>query len=268
MAIPVREVFTAKAGNTLIIADYSQLELRVVAHLATCTPMIEVLSTGGDIHSSTAYKMFDDVRTAVDEGQVALDRSSDSELTMVKDKFPEFRKRAKILNFALLYGKTAHGLAKEWNVPQQEAQQIIDKWFDAFPEIRDWDKAVRADAKHGVFARTVMGRIRLVEGAAANSSPRLKAHSLRQAVNSPVQGSAADIVTMAMLKVDESKTLKKMGFRQVLQVHDEIILEGPSEVAEEALTEVLRIMEDPLPFPFKVPLRVDARIADTWRNHE
>mmetsp|Transcript_44532 Transcript_44532/g.127637 ORF Transcript_44532/g.127637 Transcript_44532/m.127637 type:complete len:1194 (+) Transcript_44532:58-3639(+) len=268
VAIPVREAFTAKAGNTLIIADYSQLELRVVAHLATCTPMIEVLSTGGDIHSSTAYKMFDDVRTAVDEGQVELDRSSDSELPLVKDKFPEFRKRAKTLNFALLYGKTAHGLAKEWKMPKQEAQQIIDKWFDAFPEIRDWDKAVRADAQNGVFARTVMGRIRPVEGTAASASPKKKAYSLRQAVNSPVQGSAADIVTMAMLKVDESKTLKKMGFRQVLQVHDEIILEGPSEVAEEALTEVLRIMEDPLPFPFKVPLRVDARIADTWRHHE
>ena len=145
----VRDLLSAKPGRCLLMADYSQLELRLVAHLANCQPMMDILKAGGDIHSRTAYNMFDEVRKAVDEGTVLLDSTCETceterqdSLPLVKDEFPEFRKKAKTLNFSLLYGKTSFALAKDWNVTEAEAQEVIDRWFAVFPEVRQWlDKA-------------------------------------------------------------------------------------------------------------------------------
>lgn len=266
--LPVRRVIEAPPGKSLLVADYEQLELRVIAHLSNCAAMIDILAAHGDIHSRTAYKMFSDVKDAVDKNLVLLDKScmdsGNSSLPLVRDKFPELRKRAKTLNFSLLYGKTPFTLGKEWGISTKEAQSVIDRWFDAFPEISAWKAKAEADAAT-VGARTILGRARPLRDLRCKDF-RLKKHAERAAGNSPVQGSAADIVTLAMLQIRESEKMKALGFVQLLQVHDELLLEGPTETASEALEELRRLMEHPLPFKLRVPLPVHAVICSNWHD--
>jgi len=261
---PARSILAAPPGKRLLVADYAQLELRLVAHLANCTSMIDILQSGGDIHSRTAYKMFEEVKLAVDQGLVVVDeaaRDKDAhDAPLVKDHFPELRKKAKTLNFALLYGKTAYSFAIDWNIEQFEAQAVIDRWFQAFPEVKTWMDLAHSTYK-GEERRTLptlLGRCRPLRG------PRHRA--LRVAGNTPVQGSAADVVLSAMVGVDESEVLRRLGFQTVLQIHDELVLEGPEDSAEEALNELVRIMENPLPFKLKVPLLVDACHVQSWND--
>lgn len=272
--LAVRSILAAPPGRRLLVADYAQLELRLVAHLANCSSMIEILSSGGDIHSRTAYKMFQEVKSAVDQGLVLLDESdttpdtarasqaSQASLELVKDHFPELRKKAKTLNFSLLYGKTKYSFAKDWKITEDEAQVFIDRWFQAFPEVKDWMDRAHATYRpeiggvEGTTLGTILGRFRRLRG------PRHRA--LRVAGNTPVQGSGADVVLSAMVKAEDSVVLQRLGFQTVLQIHDELVLEGPENSAEEALGELVRIMEDPLPFKLKVPLKVDAKQVQTW----
>lgn len=262
-AVPLREAFAARPGQLLIVADYGQLELRVCAHLADSTPMVELLKAGGDIHSRTAQLMFKEVAGAVERGEVEVDGSGPG---TVKEEFPEERRRAKVLNFSVLYGKTAFTLAKEWGVQPKEAEALIEKWYAAFPEISVWKRRMEEEAK-SAGARTLLGRDRPVWGRPSSRNAwQAEKYAQRQASNSPVQGGAADIVVSAMLKLRESELLNRLGYRQILQVHDEVILEGPAEHADEALAEVVRVMEDPLDFALRVPLVVDARHAATWHQ--
>mmetsp|Transcript_103711 Transcript_103711/g.329774 ORF Transcript_103711/g.329774 Transcript_103711/m.329774 type:complete len:246 (-) Transcript_103711:74-811(-) len=240
-----------------------------MAHLADCKSMIDLLASGGDIHSRTAHLMFEEVRQAVEAGEATVDAAwpgAAEGAPLVKDCFPEERRRAKALNFSVLYGKGAFTLAKEWEVSQQEAGEMIQRWYDSFPEVRTWKASAESAVADG-GARTLLGRERPVgrmreeEGRKPHAT---KARIMRVASNSPVQGSAADIATAAMLRMEESPCLRELGYRQVLQVHDEVLLEGPEEGADEALQEVVRLMEDPLPFRLRVPLQVDARHSRTW----
>lgn len=259
---PARSILAAPPGKRLLVADYAQLELRLVAHLADCTSMIDILQSGGDIHSRTAYKMFEEVKLAVDQGLVVVDEAArDKDAPLVKDHFPELRKKAKTLNFALLYGKTAFSFAIDWNIEQSEAQAVIDRWFQAFPEVKEWMDIAHSRYKYQGEKKTLptlLGRCRPLRG------PRHRA--LRVAGNTPVQGSAADVVLSAMVGVDESEVLRRLGFQTVLQIHDELVLEGPEDSAEEALNELVRIMENPLPFKLKVPLLVDACHVQSWND--
>ena len=146
---PARSILAAPPGKRLLVADYAQLELRLVAHLADCTSMIDILQSGGDIHSRTAYKMFEEVKLAVDRGLVVVDEAArDKDVPLVKDHFPELRKKAKTLNFALLYGKTAFSFAIDWNIEQSEAQAVIDRWFQAFPEVKKWMDLAHSEFKY------------------------------------------------------------------------------------------------------------------------
>eukprot|EP00746_Dinoflagellata_sp_MGD_P167598 gnl/MRDRNA2_/MRDRNA2_98357_c0_seq1.p1 gnl/MRDRNA2_/MRDRNA2_98357_c0~~gnl/MRDRNA2_/MRDRNA2_98357_c0_seq1.p1 ORF type:complete len:1314 (+),score=275.68 gnl/MRDRNA2_/MRDRNA2_98357_c0_seq1:3-3944(+) len=264
----IRNAFVASAGKIFIIADYSQLELRVLAHLSDCKPMISAIEAGGDFHSRTAANMFSSVAAAVKAGDVLLEENSEgtssTHVPTIKKAFPVQRNQAKTLNFSVLYGKTSWGLAKDWGLSEGEAQDIIKRWYDAHPGVKEWQERMKAQARETGFIPTMLGRCRRLRGLAKGSTPGERSHALRAAINTPVQGSAADIVTAAMLELWRSPELKRLGFRQVLQVHDELLLEGPVEVAEEALSEVIRIMEDPLPFKLAVPLVVDARISKTW----
>ena len=264
----VRSVVAAPSGKRLLVADYGQLELRLVAHLSDCPTMISILAQGGDIHSRTAYHMFEEVRQRVDEGQVALEGDSGGVVT-VKDHFPELRKRAKTLNFALLYGKTAFSLAKDWDLSQGEASGIIDRWFQTFPEIEAWMKQLHqnADSSTGATAVTLLGRRRQL-GRLTGRSFIERGRTQRVAGNTPVQGSAADVVLSAMVKVERSEVLRRLGYHLVLQIHDELLLEGPEENANEALAELVRLMEDPLPFKLRVPLKVNASHVQTWKEAE
>lgn len=262
----VREAFTADVGCSLLIADYTQLELRILAHLSSCKEMCDILNSGGDLHSRTAARVFESVKKAHAAGHIRIDsrtsgegegpiQSSESLPPLLKDEFPEERKRAKTLNFAVIYGMSASTLARDWGVSRLQAESYIASWYDCYPEVRQWQERTIQEAHKLGSVRTIMGRKR-----------HLRELLERVAINSPVQGSAADIVTLAMLRIQESNLLKELGFRLSNQIHDEVILEGPKEGAAEALDEVIRLMEDPLPFQLDVKLSVDARCANRWQG--
>jgi len=266
----IRKAFRAKEGCALVVADYGQLELRLLAHVAKCESMLVAFREGGCFHSRTAVGMFDHVREAVESGAVLLEKGSspeDSDKPLVKDVYASERRRAKTLNFSIAYGKTAHGLAKDWGVKQEEAQDMLRAWYDDRPEVEAWQKRTIADAKRTGYTTTLMGRRRNLPDI-LEKNRALQGRGARAAINTPIQGSAADVVMMAMLKIAESETLEDLGYTLLLQIHDEVILEGPEEHKEAALAEVTKLMEAPFDGigldPLHVDLTVDAKTAATW----
>jgi DNA polymerase-1 len=171
------------------------------------------------------------------------------------------------LNFSIAYGKTAHGLSQDWGVSQTEAQEMLDKWYEARPEVRDWQKNTKAYARKYGITRTLMGRYRQLPGAVSGKKKEL-GHAERASINTPIQGGAADIAMIAMNKINNSVKLQRLGWILLLQIHDEVILEGPEETAEEAFDEVLNCMQAPwVPGLEKtsVPLLVDGSYSHkTW----
>lgn len=266
----IRDAFIAEPGNTLIVADYGQLELRLMAHMTTCESMVQAFKEGGCFHSRTAMGMYPYIKDSVDNGDCLLEwdySKGQPTVPLVKDKFGSERRKAKTLNFSIAYGKTVHGLAADWGITTDEAQETLNAWYNDRPEVRDWQEKTRNMAKGLGFVRTIMGRYRELPDAGGNYGPAV-GHALRAAINSPIQGSAADVVMMAMLRLWRSEVLKDMGWRLLLQIHDEVILEGPKETKDKALAEVISCMEDPFDskglLPISVHLDVDAKSADTW----
>jgi DNA polymerase-1 len=271
----VRQAFTAnqKLGNTLIVADYGQLELRILAHMANCRSMIEAFELGGDFHSRTALGMYDHIKRAIDQGDCLLewdgsDGHGEPPVPLLKDMFSAERRRAKVLNFSIAYGKTAHGLSKDWGVTLKEAEETVERWYAERAEVRTWQHEQHALALSEGYVCTILGRRRQLPDARSKNKA-LRAHSLRAAINTPIQGSAADVATAAMLRIDNNQTLKDLGWKLLLQVHDEVILEGPKESAEEAQKIVVECMKSPFgdncsTMPLRVELSVDSKYADTW----
>mmetsp|Transcript_10922 Transcript_10922/g.16369 ORF Transcript_10922/g.16369 Transcript_10922/m.16369 type:complete len:464 (+) Transcript_10922:550-1941(+) len=265
----IRGAFCAKPKHKLIVADYGQLELRLLAHMTQCHSMIEAFRKGGDFHSRTALGMYPEVSNAVESGDVLLEwdyaaaNGAEPDKPLLKDVYATERKRAKTLNFSIAYGKTAMGLAKDWAVSVKEAKRTLDLWFEDRPEVRAWQQRTIAEAKRTGYTRTLMGRYRLLPD--INSRNRgFRSHSERAAINTPLQGGAADVVMMAMLKVHHDERLQTLGWKQLLQIHDELILEGPQESCEEALQRLKDIMAHPFEQPLLIDLVVDASIGDTW----
>eukprot|EP00981_Chlorochromonas_danica_P006017 scaffold1244_cov162-Ochromonas_danica.AAC.53 len=265
----IRDAFIAEEGKTFIVADYGQLELRVLAHVTRCASMIEAFAKGGCFHSRTAMGMFGYIREAVDSGKVMLEwdySKGQPTVPLVKDTFASERRKAKTLNFSIAYGKTVHGLAEDWGISKEEAQETLDAWYRDRPEVKEWQQRTQQMAKRGGYVRTMMGRYRRLPD--ANGLGPSAGHALRAAINTPIQGSAADIVMMAMIKLWSSEKLKNLGWKLLLQIHDEVILEGPKETRDEAMKEVRECMENPfdhfgLP-PLLVHLDVDAKSEDSW----
>ena len=263
----IRQAFQASQGNSLIVADYGQLELRLLASMTDCKSMIDAFESGGDFHSRTAMDMFDNVKQKVDDGEVLLEwdyAKGEPPKPLLKDEYASERRKAKTLNFSIAYGKTAHGLSQDWGVSQQEAQEMLDKWYDARPEVRDWQANTKAYARRFGLTRTLMGRYRQLPEATGRNK-RLLGHAERASINTPIQGGAADVAMMAMIKINESEKLKRLGWILLLQVHDEVMLEGPEETAEEAFDEVIHCMESPWVLGLSktsVPLLVDG----SWKH--
>jgi DNA polymerase-1 len=260
----IRAAFKAGAGRKLVVADYGQLELRVLAHLAQCTSMVDAFAAGGDFHSRTAMGMYAYVRQAVDRGEVLLEWDEHKGVApapLLKDKFKEERRKAKILNFSIAYGKTAFGLAKDWQISFEEAERTVELWYGDRPEVREWQQRTKEGARRTRRVHTILGRHRNLPDI---NTRTLKAHNERAAINTPIQGSAADIVMCAMLKAWRSEELAALGFRMLLQVHDEIILEGPEAAAPAAMAALVRIMERPFDRPLLVDLVVDAKVVSSW----
>ncbi|KAK9839857.1 hypothetical protein WJX81_006741 [Elliptochloris bilobata] len=268
----VRKAFTAdvEKGNTLVVADYGQLELRLLAHMASCRSMREAFELGGDFHSRTALNMYDHIQQAVTEGACLLEWDGGASghepppVPLLKDMFGSERRKAKVLNFSIAYGKTAHGLARDWGTSLAEAEETVERWYSDRPEVREWQRRQRKLAMEKGFVRTLLGRERRLPDARQRGAAQ--GHALRAAINTPIQGSAADVATAAMLTIARNERLRDLGWTMLLQVHDEVILEGPKESAEEAQALVVACMERPFAGqnPLSVDLVVDSNVADTW----
>jgi len=238
----IRSAFIAAPGHVLISADYSQIELRVLAHLAGEDSLIESFRVGEDIHDRTALKVF----------------GAESGLSK-----HELRRRAKIINYALLYGKTAFTLAKDIGVTKEAAQAFIDAYFAGFPKVRDYiDTTIEESRKSGVV-KTMFGRRRLVpELNSRNGQIRMAAE--RATINMPIQGTAADVLKRAMIDIHTALARPGTRTRMILTVHDELVFEAPTEQADEASAMVKELMQNAV--KLAVPLDVDVGYADNWRD--
>lgn len=263
----IRAAFQSSPGNNLIIADYGQLELRLLASLTECNSMIDAFAAGGDFHSRTAIDMFPHVYDAVKSGDCLLEwdyTQGQPTKPLLKDMFASERRKAKTLNFSIAYGKTAHGLSQDWGVSKKEAEDMLEAWYNARPEVKRWQLKTRDIAQNQGITRTLMGRYRQLP-AAMGHDRKLSEHALRASINTPIQGGAADIAMMAMNKINASQKLHALGWILLLQIHDEVMLEGPEETAEEAFEEVLLCMQEPWVYGLektKVPLTVDG----SWKH--
>ncbi|OMO74407.1 hypothetical protein CCACVL1_16732 [Corchorus capsularis] len=213
----IRQAFVAAPGNSLIVADYGQLELRILAHLADCKSMLDAFKAGGDFHSTTAMNMYSHIREAVEKRQVLLEwhpqpGEEKPPVPLLKDAFASERRKAKMLNFSIAYGRTPVGLAKDWKVSVEEAKNTVNLWYKGRREVLEWQK---------------------------QRTPFTLTHSCR----CMLQG--ADVAMCAMLQISKNERLKELGWRLLLQVHDEVILEGPSESAEVAKAIVVDCMSKP-----------------------
>ncbi|CAD8076713.1 unnamed protein product [Paramecium primaurelia] len=263
----IRKSFIAKKGNKLIVADYGQLELRVLAHMTKCKAMIDAFLKGGDFHSRTVITMFPHIQEEIDKGELLIEwdkQKGKAPAPLVKDKYAAERRKAKVLNFSIAYGKTATGFAKDWQCEVKEAQKTIDAWFAQRKEVEQWQYNVRMIAKNQFFTQTLLGRYRYLEKYFQQQTRSYINHGLRAAINTPIQGGAADIVIAAMVKIYKNQSLKDLGYKLLLQVHDELILEGPEENAQQALKIVKELMENPFEIQLELPLEVDAKIGNNW----
>jgi DNA polymerase-1 len=240
----IRKAFVAAPGNRLVSADYSQIELRLLAHIADIPALKSAFSDGVDIHAMTASEMFG---------------------VPVKGMDPMIRRRAKAINFGIIYGISAFGLANQLSIPREEAGAYIRKYFERFPGIRDYMEATKAACRRDGYVTTIFGRRAHYPDIAAKN-PSIRAFNERAAINAPIQGSAADIIRRAMIRMDAALLGAKLDARMLLQVHDELVFEVPEPQVEATLPVISRIMID-APEPairLSVPLQVDARAAANW----
>jgi DNA polymerase-1 len=242
----IRRAFVADADHVLISADYSQIELRVLAHLSQDETLIAAFQRGDDIHDQTALKVF----------------GPESGLGP-----HELRRRAKIINYALLYGKTAFTLAKDIGVTQQAAQAFIDAYFAGFPRVRGFIDGTIATARETGVVKTLFGRRRLVPELRSRNG-QVRSAAERVTVNMPIQGTAADILKRAMIDVHAaiSALSGRSGpaGRMILTVHDELLFEVPRERADELSAVIREQMESAA--VLAVPLTVDVGIGDNWKD--
>lgn len=238
----------------------------MLAILTNCKSMIEAFKVGGDFHSRTAATMFDNIKKELEAGTLLMEKPKDPEdkRPVVKDKYANERKKAKTMNFSVAYGKSAFGFAKDWNCTVQEAEKFVELWYKERPEVKEWQELQKRVAVEKGYTRTLMGRYRNLTKHFSEFQKMRALHGLRAAINTPVQGGAADIVIAAMVKISKNQQLRDLGYEMLLQIHDELVLEGPAEKATEALAIVKECMENPIDFEFPVKLEVDAKICDNW----
>jgi DNA polymerase-1 len=240
----IRRAFVAAKGCKLVSADYSQIELRLLAEIADIAALKKAFRDGEDIHAMTASEMFG---------------------VPIKNMTPEVRRRAKAINFGIIYGISAFGLANQLGIEREEAAAYIKKYFERFPGIRDYIEETKAFCKKHGYVLTLFGR-KCHYPDIVNSNPSIRAFNERAAINARLQGSAADIIRRAMVRIEPALKAAKLNAQMLLQVHDELIFEVPEAEVAKTLPVVKKVMEDaPMPaVSLSVPLHVDARAADNW----
>ncbi len=240
----IRTAFIAEKGNRLISADYSQIELRVLAHVADIPELKKAFEDGLDIHAMTASEMFG---------------------VPIKDMDPMIRRQAKAINFGIIYGISAFGLANQLGIPRGEAQEYIKKYFERFPGIREYMETTKEFCRKNGYVTTIFGR-RCHYPNINSKNPSVKSFNERAAINAPIQGSAADIIRRAMIRVPDALAKKKLKAQMLLQVHDELIFEAPNEEIAATKKVATQVMADAChpALDFSVPLVVDTGDGATW----
>lgn len=237
----IREAFVADSGKTLLSLDYSQIELRILAHIADIPELKQAFAEGQDIHAATASEMFG----------VPLDKMT-----------PDIRRQAKAINFGVIYGISGFGLARNLRIPRSEAQGFIDRYFERFPGIRTYMDDTVAFAKENGFVETLFGR--KIHTPQINAKGPHAGFARRQAINAPIQGTAADVIRRAMIRMDAA--ISDLPARMLLQVHDELIFEVDEDAVDASASRVRDVMEgaaDPV-VKLSVPLVVDAGHGANW----
>jgi DNA polymerase-1 len=226
----------------IIAADYSQIELRIMAHISQDQNLLSAFNEDKDVHSATASTMFN----------VPLDAVTQ-----------EHRRKAKAINFGLIYGMSAFGLAKQIDVSRTEAKQYIEAYFENYPNVLNYMDSTKELAKEKGFVETVMGR-RLYLPQINAKNKMLQQHALRTAINAPMQGSSADIIKKAMLDVDAWIGRNNPDIKMIMQVHDELVFEVNASKADEFADKIKDLMQNA--YPLNIPLKVDVGVGVSWQE--
>ena len=236
----IRKVFVASAGKKLLAADYSQVELRILAHISQDNGLKKAYQEGADIHSKTAEELF-----GMSTG--------------------ESRRKAKAVNFGIAYGISAWGLADRLEIGQKEAQEYIDLYFKRYPKVEEYIEEQKAKAKDKGYVETIFNRRRYLPEITSSNYHR-RQFAERMAINTPIQGSGADIMKMAMIDVDNALTESDLAADILLQVHDELVLEVPEDEVKDTAQLVQKEMEAAA--ELDVALDVDLKVGDNWNEME
>ena len=237
----VRNAFRASPGYQLVAVDYSQIELRVVAHMSQDEAMLAAFRADQDIHATTAAAIY----------QVPLDEVNKRQ-----------RRHAKAINFGLIYGMSPYGLVRSTDLTLAEAENFVDTYFEKFPNVKRYLNGIRQKAAQQGYVETMLGRRRYFHGLKNIRNRQRRDRLEREAINSPIQGTAADIMKIAMLRVAEALEKSPLSARMLLQVHDELVLECPQDEVDETIAAVCQAMENA--YQLDIPLRTDARVGSNW----
>ena len=237
----VRKAFVAEPGNTLLAIDYSQVELRIVAHMADDQAMIAAFRAGQDIHATTAAAV----------AGIPLDQVTKSQ-----------RRHAKAINFGLIYGMSAFGLTRTTDLTLAESEDFVKAYFQQFPGVKNYLDGIRQLAAKQGYVETLLGRRRYFPGLQTQSNFNTRAREEREAINAPVQGTAADIMKIAMLNIPAALEKAGLSARMLLQVHDELVFECPENEVQESAKVIQETMESA--YPLQVPLLTEARSGQNW----
>ena len=238
----IRKAFVPREGFTLLSCDYSQIELRVMAALANDATMIEAFRNGTDIHTVTASKVF---------------------VTDPENVTSDMRRTAKMVNFGIIYGISAFGLSQRLAIPRGEAADIIDAYFREYPAIKEFMDRTIAQARQDGFVNTLTGRRRsLPDIHSANQN--IRGNAERAAINTPIQGTAADMIKLAMIRIDDLIRSGSYSSRMLLQVHDELVFDLAEEEAGRLIPQILDLMRNALPLPHAVPVEVEYGTGPNW----
>jgi DNA polymerase-1 len=238
----IRAAFIAAPGCRLLSADYSQIELRLMAHFSDDPLLTHAYRTGEDIHTLTASEVFG----------VPAEKMS-----------KETRNRAKAVNFGIVYGISPFGLAAQLGIDQHEARLYIETYFDRYKGVREFIDRLLEETRRKQKVRTVFGRVRPIPDIQSRNA-NLRGFAERTAVNTPLQGTAADLIKLAMIRIDRKLTDRKLKSRMTLQVHDELLFDVPEAEVDEVSSLVRREMEGVI--ELKVPLVADVGVGDNWRD--
>ncbi|MDF1720753.1 MAG: DNA polymerase I [Minwuia sp.] len=238
----IRTAFIAEEGHTLISADYSQIELRILADIAGIDALKQAFAEGVDIHALTASQVFG---------------------VPLADMDGATRRRAKAINFGIIYGISAFGLARQLQIPQGEARQFIDAYFERYPGVKDYMDRTKAQAREDGSVETLFGRRVHLRGI-KDKNPAMRSFSERAAINAPIQGTAADVIKRAMIRIPDGLASAGLKARMLLQVHDELIFEAPDAEVEETIATVKQVMERAA--YLSVPLVVEAGQGQSWAD--